>query len=129
MEEEARVRTIVAGSRGITSLSMVKKAMSQCGWTPTVIISGTARGVDRLGEEWAKAHNVPVECYPADWERYGPSAGYRRNRIMVENAEALVAVWDGKSRGTEHTISLAREKGLRVFVYIPETKLGWLIKV
>jgi hypothetical protein len=96
------------------------KALSMCEWTPTVVISGTAPGADKLGEQWAKDNSIPVERYPADWNRYGLSAGYRRNEQMVDNAEALVALWDGKSRGTRHMIDIARKKGLKVFVYLFE---------
>ena len=52
--------------------------------------------------------------YPADWDTYGKSAGYRRNQLMADNADALVAFWDGQSRGTGHMINLAKERNLKV---------------
>jgi len=92
--------------------------MKMCEWTPTVVISGTAWGVDKAGECWAKAHDIPIERYPADWNTFGRSAGYRRNEKMAEVAEALVAVWDGVSRGTQHMIDIAKKKGLKVLVCV-----------
>ena len=112
------MRTIIAGSRSITNLFEVEKAWDSCGWQPTVVLSGTADGVDKLGELAAFNRNVPIERYPANWAIFGRNAGLRRNEIMVANAEALIAVWDGVSRGTQHTINLARQKGLRVYVHL-----------
>jgi len=110
------MRTIIAGSRNITNYALVVMAVANSGFNITVVLCGDARGVDMLGEEWAKDHNVPVEHYPADWSRYGKRAGYIRNEEMGANAEALVAVWDGTSRGTEHMINIAREKDLKVYI-------------
>lgn len=111
------MRTIVAGSRSVTDQSVVDAAILACDWTPTVIISGTARGVDTLGENWARANSVPVERFPANWNLHGKRAGYLRNQQMADNAEALVAVWDGQTRGTLHMITIARVAGLKVYIH------------
>jgi hypothetical protein len=114
------VRVIIAGSRGITSIEHINQAMEAAagaGILPSVVISGTARGVDQLGEQWAAAHKCPVERYPADWTNLGKSAGYRRNVMMADVADALVAIWDGESRGTQHMVDIACAKKLRVFVW------------
>lgn len=110
------MRTIIAGSRGITVFRVICQAMFSIPWKPTVVLSGTAEGVDRLGERWANMNNIPIEQYPADWGKYGKRAGFRRNWQMAEKADALVAIWDGKSRGTAHMIRVAREKKLQVYV-------------
>lgn len=109
------MRTIIAGSRSITDISCVQLAMSQCSWTPSLVLSGTARGVDQLGEQWAKENNIKVARFPADWSSHGKGAGYIRNELMADNADALVALWDGESRGTKHMIKIARSKKLRYF--------------
>lgn len=109
------MRTIIAGSRGLGKKS-VDAAMDACPWTPTLILSGTARGVDLAGELWAHEHKLPVERYPADWST-GRGAGYQRNVLMAEHADALVAIWDGKSSGTKHMIDIARRKGLHLLVW------------
>jgi hypothetical protein len=111
------MRTIIAGSRGCTDMAALEEAMAVCGWRPTVILSGTARGVDRMGEEWANRNGISIERYPADWDQFGRSAGHRRNADMAARAEALVALWDGKSPGTKGMIDIARRQGLRVHVH------------
>ena len=77
-----------------------------------VIVSGAAKGADQMGEHYAKVYNYEVERYPADWTKFGKRAGYLRNQEMAMNADALVALWDGHSRGTQHMIKLATEHGL-----------------
>lgn len=117
------MKTIIAGSRTITDHLPVRKAIAQAqakGLVITEVVSGGARGTDTLGEQWAYYRGIPVKRFNADWDRYGRSAGYRRNEQMARYAEALVAVWDGTSPGTRHMIELARRLGLRVHVYIVE---------
>jgi len=111
------VRTIIAGSRALTNPLLVEAAVKASGFEVTLVLSGTARGVDRLGEAWANERSIPVELYPADWDAQGKAAGALRNRLMVSKAEALIAVWDGVSRGTDDCIREARARGLKVFVY------------
>ena len=113
------MRTIIAGSRNITDYNILLSAMGKAkevGIIPTVIISGTACGVDKMGERWGRENDIPIEKYPADWEYYGKSAGYKRNEQMAENADALIAIWDGKSRGTKHMIDIADNKGLEISI-------------
>jgi hypothetical protein len=62
-----------------------------------------------------------VERYPADWERYGKSAGYRRNKEMALVAQALVAFWDGESLGTKHMIDIAHKYKLTIKIFFPRT--------
>ena len=120
------MRTIIAGSRGIygaQALQLIGRGVTLMGVMPTVVISGCARGVDTAGEEWAKARGIPVERYPADWDRYGRSAGFHRNAEMAKVAHALIAVWDGVSRGTAHMIQEARRRDCVVhIVRVPPTK-------
>ena len=111
------MRTIIAGSREGFALKDIYAAIAECSWSPTVVISGTARGVDTLGERWANENGIPVEKYPADWNTHGKSAGYKRNQLMAEKAEALIALWDGTSKGTGHMLEIARRAGLKIFVY------------
>lgn len=110
------MRVIIAGSRDIADLSLVDKAMKESGFKPELVLSGCARGVDKLGEMWAARRSIPVRLFPAEWNKYGRGAGKKRNSQMVENADALVAIWDGKSSGTLDTIKKARWCGLKVYV-------------
>lgn len=113
------MKTIIAGSRGIVSPYVVAEAVRKSGFTVTEVVSGTARGVDQLGEHWAQRQRIPVKPFPADWDRHGRAAGYVRNQQMAQYADALIAIWDGVSRGTKHMIDIAKDKGLKVFVYQP----------
>lgn len=81
-------------------------------------MSGAAKGVDQLGEVVAMQRGIPLERYPANWTSFGKAAGYRRNVQMADKAEALIAVWDGVSRGTKHMIDIANERKLRVYVHM-----------
>lgn len=110
------MRTIIAGSRGLTDYALVEKAVCASGFEISVVLSGAARGVDRSGELWAARNHIALERYPADWSS-GLDAGKLRNVVMVSKAEALVAVWDGSSPGTAHCIEQARARGLRVYVW------------
>jgi len=111
------MKTIIAGSRGINNYQIVLDAVRLCGWPVTSVLSGLARGVDQLGERYAEDHGLEVMFYPADWATHGKSAGPIRNIEMAESAEALIAIWDGTSKGTAHMIETAKQKGLRVYVH------------
>lgn len=115
------MRTIIAGGRDIHNMAELHFAISQS-WIPSVVISGGANGADRLGEIYAEKTGKPLEVYPADWGKYGKSAGPIRNREMANVAEGLIALWDGESRGTKHMIETARGMGLRVYVHMVPKK-------
>ena len=132
LREDEEVIVIVAGSRSITSYQEVCTAIESSFYTVDCLISGGARGVDTLGEQWARAHNVPVRRFPANWKKHGKAAGFIRNEEMVDYAIehasewggcAVVAAWDGESHGTEHTIRYAKSKQVPVFVYNPRVDL------
>lgn len=112
------MRTIIAGSRTISiTQETVAQAVRECGWDPSLVISGTAAGADQAGEAWAAANNVPIARFPANWDLHGRSAGIVRNVEMAKNADALIAIWDGVSKGTYHMINAAYSKGLKVHVH------------
>lgn len=111
-------KVIVAGGRDFADYDLLKSKLDNLlvNRNPVEIVSGTARGADKLGEFYAKRSQLAVALFPADWDLYGKSAGYRRNEEMAEYADALVAFWDGKSRGTKHMIDLANKSGIQVRV-------------
>ena len=112
------MRTIIAGSRDITNMYYLTEAMKTCPFSITTILSGTARGVDTLAIDYGKQQNIPVEKYPANWDLYGKSAGYKRNVLMARHADALIALWDGQSKGTKHMIDIANELNLSIHLVI-----------
>ena len=80
------------------------------------IVSGGARGADKLGERYAAERGYGLKIFPADWNRYGKRAGYLRNEQMAQYADVCICFWDGESRGTKHMIDLSNRCGLKVIV-------------
>ena len=127
-------RVIIAGSRAFDDYDILCKycdrLLSQKQAThQIVIISGTSRGADTLGERYAHERGYAVEKYPADWNRDGKAAGPIRNAQMAKVADALIAFWDGQSKGTANMINLARLKPLpfRIVRFDLEKKKGLVI--
>jgi hypothetical protein len=110
------LKVIIAGSRSITDYETVAQAIKESGFSVSEVVSGLAVGPDTFGKWWAEEQGVPIIEFPAEWKIYGKRAGYLRNEEMAQYADALVAVWDGKSPGTKHMIDIARRAGLEVFV-------------
>lgn len=116
-------KVIIAGTRNFNDYSILceyvdRMLVNKKNSDDIVIVSGHCRGADALGERYANERGYAIEMYPPDWEKYGKSAGVRRNREMANNANALIAFWDGKSRGTKNMIEEARACGLLVRVKI-----------
>lgn len=111
------MKVIIAGSRTITDPKILAEAITASGFEITEVVSGGAQGVDTLGECWASDNGRKVTCFPAKWKIHGRSAGPIRNGQMAEYAEALIAIWDGKSRGTQNMIVQAKCLGLKVYVH------------
>lgn len=76
----------------------------------TEVVSGGASGADHAGELWAEANDVPVRVFEADWDEHGRAAGPIRNSEMVDYADQVVAIWNGKSVGTSDTIAKGRSE-------------------
>lgn len=81
-----------------------------------VVLCGMAKGADMAGRKYAEQRRFHVRYYPADWEQHGKKAGPIRNELMAQNADALVAFWDGQSSGTKNMIETAQRYGLAVRV-------------
>lgn len=113
------IRLIVAGSRGLNDYQTVKTAIDDLasrGMVISAIIEGTALGVDRLASRYAVEHGIENIRVPAEWNLYHRGAGVVRNRKMAEMGDALLALWDGKSRGTRDMIKAANSVGIPVTV-------------
>ena len=116
------IKVIIAGTRDFNDYSFLKKNLDYFlqGINPNneeiEIVSGNARGADKLGERYAKEHNLPVKLFPANWDKYGKRAGYLRNQEMANYSDVLIAFWDEKSKGTKHMIDIAKKQDLTVIV-------------
>lgn len=112
------MKTIIAGSRGLDCPNELASVLASLGWKITEVVSGGCRGIDQLGEAWARERGIPVKVFPADWDRHGRAAGPIRNQQMAEYADALVAFWDGRSRGTEHMMACAKARKLHWHIHL-----------
>lgn len=100
------MKLIIAGSRTINDFSIVYEAFADLIRNKllsiTEIVSGCAIGVDTLAIKLGNILDIPVKKFPADWNKYGKSAGYKRNQQMAEYADILLLIWDGQSKGSKH---------------------------
>jgi hypothetical protein len=109
------VKIAIVGSREYPNLGRVTAYVESLP-EGTVIVSGNAEGVDRVAEVAGNHYGLDVISIPADWDTHGKGAGYIRNIEIVEQVETVVAFWDGKSKGTLHTITEATKRGIRVII-------------
>jgi len=117
------MRLIIAGTRDFENYELLKASVDefielhQLGESDlsVVIISGMAKGADLLGVQYAKERNYPLEEFPADWSK-GRGAGPQRNLRMAKSANACIVFWDGRSKGTENMISIAKRHDLKLQV-------------
>jgi hypothetical protein len=118
------MKVIIAGSRTITHYNdNFKKELKNRPFLITEVVSGTAKGVDTLGEMFAYEIEVPVKQFKPDWNTHGKKAGHLRNAEMAKYADALIAVWDGESKGTKNMIETMFKERKPVYV-IFETSIS-----
>lgn len=103
------MNVVIAGSRGFTDYKLLCETLDHLlpRDVPVVILSGTARGADQLGERYAVDRGLAVHRFPANWKLHGKSAGFIRNEEMLRHADMAIFFWDDKSRGTAHAITTA----------------------
>jgi hypothetical protein len=107
------LKIIVAGSRDFSDYELLKSKLDFLFDDRAIeIVSGTAKGADRLGEKYAKEKGYLVTKFPANWKRYRKAAGYKRNEQMAKYATHAVIFWNGSSPGTKHMIDLAKQYSL-----------------
>ena len=119
------MKVIVAGGRDFNDYKLLKETLDnfqQEYGNITEVVSGTAKGSDKLGEQYANENNIPIKRFVPDWEGLGKKAGHVRNRKMGDYAKEhngmLAAFWDKQSRGTKGMIDYAKNIGLKsVVVY------------
>ncbi|MDE5993459.1 MAG: DUF2493 domain-containing protein [Oscillospiraceae bacterium] len=108
------MKVAVIGSRGLTIDNLEKYLPPET----TEIISGGAKGIDTCAKEYAIAHNIKLTEFLPEYEKYGKNAPLKRNITIIENADIVLAFWDGRSNGTRFVIEKCRETGKEVKVEI-----------
>lgn len=113
------IKVIIAGGRNFDDFNKLCQVCDEFlqDQNKVEIVSGTCKGADALGEKYASERDYPIKQFPADWRRYGKSAGLKRNAEMANYADMLIAFWDAKSKGTKNMIDLAKQAGLKVEVF------------
>jgi len=115
------MKVAIVGSRSFNDYGTLKAVIEMTCQTYGIeidtIVSGGARGTDRLGEMFAKEKGYETLIFPADWDKYGKRAGFIRNVEIIDNCDACIAFWDGESHGTKHDIELCQEKNKPCYVY------------
>lgn len=107
------MKIAIIGSRTLLVDNLERIIPKEC----TEVVSGGAIGVDASAEEFARRQGLPIKRFLPEYDKYGRGAPLVRNKQIVEYADEIYAFWDGKSRGTIHTVKYAREIGkpIRIF--------------
>ena len=108
------MKIAIVGSRNLKIDSISEYIPNEC----DEIVTGGAHGIDTCAVEYAERHGVPLTLFHPDYKRYGRGAQIVRNREIIERADCVVAIWDGKSRGTKNVIDECRKKGIKVKVFL-----------
>lgn len=113
------MKVAVIGSRNFCDRNLVDNMMIEIirfdGWT---LVSGGASGVDSWAEEYADDMGWKKIIFKPDWDKHGKAAGFIRNKLIIDEADKVVAFWDGKSKGTKSSIDLAVKQNKPVDIYI-----------
>ena len=115
------MKLAIAGSRGFDDYELLCKVLSKSNQTIDQIVSGGARGADKLGAKYARDNEIDLVEFIPDWDKHGKAAGYIRNADIVDACDCLLALWDGKSKGTMHSSGLAKKQGKKVVIFNYET--------
>lgn len=124
--EDNRYRIIICGGKSDLGKDVydtfISAVLASLGAKDCEIVSGGCRGADLAGERYAAEHGLALSRFPADWKTFGRSAGIKRNAEMINYISqfprsAVIAFWNGESRGTGFTIRQAEKKNIDVYIY------------
>ena len=108
------IKLMIAGSRSIEEFDFSEYISEDV----ELIISGGAAGVDKLAEKYADKKRISKLILYPNYKLYGRAAPLKRNEIMVDLADEILIIWDGKSRGTKYTAEYAKKKNKNVNIII-----------
>ena len=110
------MKLLIAGSRTLTDFDLSPYIPENT----DVIISGGAKGIDTLAEEYADKNGLEKIILRPEYEKYGRAAPIKRNEAMVDLADTVLAVWDSVSKGTKSTINYAKKKNKELILITPD---------
>ena len=97
---------LIVGSRSIKEFDLAPHIPCDT----SLIISGGARGIDTIAEEYADNYSIPKKIIKPQYNIYGRGAPIKRNEEMVDIADKILVIWDGISKGTDYTVKYAKKK-------------------
>jgi hypothetical protein len=112
------MKLLIVGSRCIEEFDLT-------GYVPCdveLIISGGARGIDTIAEQYADSHGIQKLIFYPEYEKYGRAAPLRRNEKMVDISEVILAIWDGESKGTKYTLNYAKKKNKKIIEIVVDNE-------
>lgn len=119
---EIKIKVAIVGSRTFSNYDgfekNLKDTIRENGWMDIELISGGAKGADSMAQRYAKENGLKITIFYPNWNKYGNSAGFQRNRLIIEACDVVVAWWDNKSKGTQNSLELAEEMGKKKIVFI-----------
>lgn len=111
------MKIAIVGSRNFTDMALLESTMRKHFLNEKfTVVSGGAKGADKLAEFFCEKNNIDIEIIYPDWQKFGKAAGIIRNQKIVELADVVVAFWDGETKGTKNTIDSAIKKGSETIV-------------
>ena len=111
--EEKHMKVAIIGSRNL----IIKDLQNYIPENVTEIVSGGARGIDSCAGEYAIAHGLKLTEFLPEYDKYGKGAPLKRNLLIIDYADEVIALWDGTSRGTKYVIDNCKKKGKKVTVH------------
>lgn len=114
------MKVAIIGSRTFNDYNYLSSCLQKLFPEPFEVVSGGAKGADALSERYAKDNGLPTIIFKPDWDLHGKAAGFIRNKDIINAADKVVAFWDGKSKGTKHSIDLAVNQGKEVIIFIKQ---------
>lgn len=111
------MKIAIVGSREPGNINFAKELEKRINiQSGDTIISGGAKGIDSLAAEYATAHGLALVEIRPNYTKNGRGATFIRNREIVDNADMVVAFWNGTSKGTKYTIDYANKKGVTTLI-------------
>jgi len=109
-----KMKIAIIGSRTFNDYDLLRRSLDEfileANADISLIVSGGAKGADSLGAEYAKENNIETLIFLPDWKKYGKGAGFVRNQLIIDNADFVIAFWDGESKGTLSSINIAKKQ-------------------
>ncbi|MBQ4141246.1 MAG: DUF2493 domain-containing protein [Clostridia bacterium] len=113
------MKLLIAGSRSILDFDLDEYVSSDV----DLIICGGAKGIDEIAEKYADDHKISKLVLRPNYALYGRAAPIKRNEIMVDIADKVLVIWDGKSRGAQYTAKYAEKNGKKTVLILADEKL------